>query len=210
MQRRIAKLREEGKDPALPQISQTSRPNLKGNNNEGGSGSGSALQVPQRGRNNLESSASTFDESFMVLNQQVAHISLSTLFNAQIDGVYYQSENNGDDSPFDLFWKVTGEIMVNLSQPMSFQTAAMAALDAVESRTASTNSETGSQSTNSVKPGSKISKNGSQQYPPKIVETASRSRLPKEDDFEFDDEGSQILCSYFLDFIYTNLINTMH
>ncbi|KAH8117536.1 hypothetical protein DFH11DRAFT_1575609 [Phellopilus nigrolimitatus] len=107
LQRRIAKLTEEGKDPSMPQLSQTSRSTNKSNE------SGSTLQVPLRGRN-LDSSSNTFDESFMVLNQQ--------------------SEAGAEI-------RLTGDIMVNLSQPMSFQTAAMAALDAVENRSTSTRSE---------------------------------------------------------------------
>ena len=39
-----------------------------------------------------------------------------------------------EESPFDVFWQVTSEIMDNLSQPMSFQSAAMAAFDAMENR----------------------------------------------------------------------------
>ena len=66
LQRRIEKLKEEGKDPTLPQITKTSGAS-KGNDNDG---AGSGLTIPSRGRN-LDSSATTVDESFMVLNQQV-------------------------------------------------------------------------------------------------------------------------------------------
>lgn len=111
LQRRIAKLREEGKDPTQPQISQSPRSASKSGHEN------NTFQEGVRGRN-LDSSTNTVEESFMVLNKQ--------------------AESNGED-PFDLFWKVTGEIMANLSQPMSF--AAMAALDAVGNRTVSTSSD---------------------------------------------------------------------
>ncbi|OCB84109.1 hypothetical protein A7U60_g8782 [Sanghuangporus baumii] len=164
LQRRIAKLKEEGKDPSLPQTNQSSRGPSKGGDHEAGSPSGSALQVRSRVKN-LDSSATTFDESFMVLNQQ--------------------TENGGEDSPFDLFWKVTGEIMYNLSQPISFQTAAMAALDAVESRTASTLShpeengtDSGTQNPKSVTPSSSQKKS-------EVKESLSADA----DDFDLDDDG---------------------
>ncbi|PAV23231.1 hypothetical protein PNOK_0029900 [Pyrrhoderma noxium] len=120
LQRRIAKLREEGKDPTQPQISQSPRSTSKFSHES------NSFQEAVRGRN-MDASTNTVEESFMVLNKQV--------------------EPNGED-PFDLFWKVTGEIMANLSQPMSF--AAIAALDAVENRTVSSNAGSDVSHTNPV------------------------------------------------------------
>ncbi|EJD05997.1 uncharacterized protein FOMMEDRAFT_18216 [Fomitiporia mediterranea MF3/22] len=168
LQRRIAKLREEGKDPSLPQVSHSPRGAAKSNDNETSSNPGSGLHVPPRARS-LESSATTFDESFMVLNQQ--------------------SDNNGEDSPFDLFWKVTGEIMYNLSQPMSFQTAAMAALDAVESRTASTQSESGNnEAVNTSIPSVRRTNGMPNKDHQKRAESAKSVQLSKTDEFELDDD----------------------
>ncbi|KAI5123276.1 hypothetical protein M0805_009298 [Coniferiporia weirii] len=164
--RRIEKLKEEGKDPSLPQLSQNSRSVSKI------SEAGTLPHVSSRGRN-LESSTNTFDESFMVLNQQ--------------------TESSGDDSPFDLFWKVTGEIMVNLSQPMSFQTAAMAALDAVESRSASTRTEDAPLPGNpaaSLK--NSTGRNGSLGM---SVRRPTRSGL---DDFDFDEDEYDSLDDFCL------------
>ncbi|KAL5490463.1 hypothetical protein ACEPAI_5296 [Sanghuangporus weigelae] len=163
LQRRIAKLKEEGKDPLLPQINQSPRAPSKGGDHEADSRSGSALQVRSRVKN-LDSSATTFDESFMVLNQQ--------------------TENGGEDSPFDLFWKVTGEIMYNLSQPMSFQTAAMAALDAVESRTASTQSHPEGNGTDSGTQNPKLVTPISSQKKSEVKESLSADT----DDFDLDDD----------------------
>lgn len=77
--------------------------------------------------------------------------------------------------------------MVNLSQPMSFPAAAMAALDAVENRTASTQSDQLNLSDVAV-PSPKVSpqKNG--------VQSASSKQLPNgtesHDDFELDEDGA--------------------
>ena len=38
------------------------------------------------------------------------------------------------DDPFNNLWKVTGEVMDNLSQPFAFQAAALAALEAFEEK----------------------------------------------------------------------------
>ncbi|THH04480.1 hypothetical protein EW145_g5492 [Phellinidium pouzarii] len=166
--RRIGKLKEEGKDPSLPQLSSTSPSVSKPNE------AGPTPHVPLRGRN-LESSTNTFDESFMVLHQQ--------------------TESSGDDSPFDLFWKVTGEIMVNLSQPMSFQTAAMAALDAVENRSASSRAE----SVHILKGSTaSISKSSMEKSLPLENEYRKANRAVETNDFSFDEEEYDSLDDFCL------------
>ena len=75
--------------------------------------------------------------------------------------------------------------MYNLSQPMSFQSAAMAALDAVESRTTSTQSNPEKNGTDSGAPDpNKDFANGSQK---KSEGKAAQS--VDVDDFELDDDG---------------------
>lgn len=93
----------------------------------------------------------------------------------------------GEDSPFDIFWKVTSEIMDNLSQPMSFQSAAMAALDAVENRSnRSQDSQTAEEPSGSS---SKLSSSNT-------ISAFKSNTTPKvnnptsEDTLDFDDDGS--------------------
>lgn len=77
LQRRIAKLREENKDPALPQ--KPIRPSSKSVNTSSPSGSGAVLPPPQpvpspppQSRSaGLSESQQTVDESFMLLGQRV-------------------------------------------------------------------------------------------------------------------------------------------
>lgn len=68
LQRRIAKLREEGKDPNRVERPPPSR-NLS--KDEDGKVDRLASSLPSRNRN-MDSSTNTVDESFMVLNQQVS------------------------------------------------------------------------------------------------------------------------------------------
>ncbi|TDL27520.1 hypothetical protein BD410DRAFT_782614 [Rickenella mellea] len=110
LQRRIAKMREEGKDPSLPQLSPASQAPSSGRAVE--AGRHTSLVSSPRSRM-LDSPSNTVDESFMVLNQQSV----------------------ASDDPFDLFWKVTAEMMENLSQPISFPNAALAAFEAAETTT---------------------------------------------------------------------------
>ena len=95
-----------------------------------------------------------------------------------------------------MFWKVTGEIMVNLSQPMSFQTAAMAALDAVESRTASSQASPEENETDTGGRKGKSDASGSTQ---KKVERVKSSQLSDDDDdFNLDDDAGKLLSSFDL------------
>ena len=64
LQRRIAKLKEEGKDPTEPQVPQITRGSPKGSDSPGPS------NAVLRNRT-LDSSSGTFDESFMILKEQV-------------------------------------------------------------------------------------------------------------------------------------------
>lgn len=106
------------------------------------------------------------------------------------NGSLTQAESGTEDSPFDLFWKVTGEIMVNLSQPMSFPAAALAALDAVENRSSSTPS---GQAASSSKDGSVSGLNTAQQkekngLPNDSAKQPGGSGLDEE--FLSDDDGT--------------------
>jgi len=168
LQRRIAKLREDGKDPSLPQLPPISRAISRDGDSRHDR---LASSLPLRNRN-LDSSTNTVDESFMVLNQQ---------------------SELGEESPFDLFWKVTGEIMVNLSQPTSFQTAALAALDEVENRAAINRAGQREYDLNEPSGSASVmNRNKSQSNP-------SRSRVVTPGDtFELDDEDYESSDSFCL------------
>jgi len=101
LQRRIAKLTEEGKDPNLPQQSPT---HLRERNfNHQPSENASASYSPPRTR--LGDSSYPIDESYMVLGQQ--------------------SESQ---DTFTQFWRNLEGMLDNLSQPVAFATAPLARL----------------------------------------------------------------------------------
>lgn len=98
LQRKIAKLREDGKDPSLPQKSlrpATSTP-----------GPSSVVppqptsSPPPTARNSLSDSQQTVEESFMLLGQR----------------------SEGSDA-FNTFWRITEGMLHHLSQPVAFATA---------------------------------------------------------------------------------------
>lgn len=95
VQRKIAKLREENKDPSLPQNiphKQTpSPPPVPGP---------SSSPPPQTG-NRMVDSQNTGDESFMLLGQR----------------------SEPGDILFNQFWKVTTDLLENISQPVAFASA---------------------------------------------------------------------------------------
>jgi len=160
LQRRIAKLKEEGKDPSVPQVPQGSQSVSKGPD-PSASAAGQQRGRPQA----LDSLSNTFDESFMILTQR---------------------SELGEDSPFDIFWKVTSEIMDNLSQPMSFQSAAMAALDAVENR-----SNRSQDSRTTEEPSGSSSKlSSSKTISASKSNTTSKTKHSADDDtFDLEDDG---------------------
>ncbi|KDQ59448.1 hypothetical protein JAAARDRAFT_33011 [Jaapia argillacea MUCL 33604] len=92
-QRKIAKLREEGKDPALPQKSSPPR-------NPVLSIPRSTASPPPNAQGRLSDSQNTGDESFMLLGQR---------------------SDPGD--AFNQFWKIMEGMLDNLSQPVAFATA---------------------------------------------------------------------------------------
>ncbi|KAI0685481.1 hypothetical protein BC835DRAFT_1408815 [Cytidiella melzeri] len=103
LQRRISKLKEENKDPALPQ-----KPFTLMQNSRGTSSSRSAPQpVPSpslhSSTNPLSESQQAVDESFMLLGQK---------------------SETGD--AFNHFWKITEGMLEHLSQPVAFATAPLA------------------------------------------------------------------------------------
>ncbi|KAI0781145.1 hypothetical protein BD413DRAFT_22235 [Trametes elegans] len=109
LQRRIAKLREENKDPALPQKS--IRSSSASTSAGGGQSSGTVVAPPQpvpspppQSRGNiLSESQQTVDESFMLLGQR---------------------SDPGD--AFHQFWKATEGMLEYLSRPVAFATAPLA------------------------------------------------------------------------------------
>ncbi|KAF9818897.1 hypothetical protein IEO21_02435 [Rhodonia placenta] len=101
LQRRIAKLREENKDPNLPQ-KLTSHASTSGTI----APPTAPPQVPSpppHARNRMSESQQAIEESFMVLGQR---------------------SDSGD--PFNQFWKITEGMLDYLSQPVAFATAPLA------------------------------------------------------------------------------------
>ncbi|KAL4251635.1 hypothetical protein ABKN59_003795 [Abortiporus biennis] len=107
LQRKIAKLREENKDPSLPQ-----KPvrNMNSNGISAGYGGPSNAPIvppqptaspPPHARNTLSDSQQTVGESFMLLGGQ---------------------RSEGGDA-FNHFWKITEGMLDYLSQPVAFATA---------------------------------------------------------------------------------------
>ncbi|KII88963.1 hypothetical protein PLICRDRAFT_53460 [Plicaturopsis crispa FD-325 SS-3] len=106
LQRRIAKLREENKDPSLPQKSAAPRSSSTAPPSSPGSGTPrNAPSPPPYGRGGrMSDSQHTVDESFMVLGQR---------------------SDPGD--AFNQFWKIMEGMLDNLSQPVAFATAPLGA-----------------------------------------------------------------------------------
>ncbi|KAH9951394.1 hypothetical protein B0H21DRAFT_685234, partial [Amylocystis lapponica] len=101
MQRRIVKLREENKDPALPQ-----KPTSHTSSVPVAAAPAAPQPVPSpppHSRNRMTDSQQTVDESFMLLGHR---------------------SDSGD--PFNQFWKITEGMLDYLSQPVAFATAPLA------------------------------------------------------------------------------------
>ncbi len=124
LQRKIAKLREENKDPSLPQKVPSRM----------AAAAGSAISTPlippqpQRSpplhltQNHLSESQQTVDESFMLLGQKVCNTSRCRNSFAFIS--YTMKSEPGD--AFNHFWKITEGMLEHLSQPVAFATAPLA------------------------------------------------------------------------------------
>lgn len=95
LQRRIAKMREENKDPTLPQNTHTKRPAVPP------SVPRPSASPPPQSRNRMTESQNLVDESFMLLGQR----------------------SDPGDILFNQFWKVTTELLENISQPVAFASA---------------------------------------------------------------------------------------
>lgn len=95
LERRITKLQKEGKDPALPQRSDSASP-------DGPSRQSYVTQtaLPSASMRFMDSNNNNVDESFMVLGQR---------------------SDPGD--AFNKFWKIMEGMLDNLSQPVAFTTA---------------------------------------------------------------------------------------
>lgn len=116
LQRKIAKLREEGKDPSVPQKS--ARP-VASTSSPGPSVAPPppASSPPPTARNTLSDSQQTVEESFMLLGQRVRP---ATVYVRRLPDNVMQSE--GGDA-FNTFWKITEGMLQHLSQPVAFATA---------------------------------------------------------------------------------------
>jgi hypothetical protein len=114
LQKKIAKLIEEGKDPNLPQPSPRS-------SNDQHSGSTSASYLPPRAR--LGNSSYPIDESYMVLGQQASPL-ITFLGRTILNGMKPESQDT-----FAQFWRNLEGMLDNLSQPVAFATAPLARVD---------------------------------------------------------------------------------
>lgn len=123
LQRRIAKLKEENKDPSLPQ-----KPFRLTHGNAGSSSSRTAPQPlpsppPHSPLGRLSESQQTVDESFMLLGQRVCRFFTGPTAFSCPKHLILQSEP-GD--AFNHFWKITEGMLEYLSQPVAFATAPLA------------------------------------------------------------------------------------
>ncbi|KAL7283224.1 hypothetical protein ACG7TL_002651 [Trametes sanguinea] len=117
LQRRIAKLREENKDPSLPQkpirrASAASKASLSANAPVPAP-EPAPSPPPQPHNSRLSESQQTVDESFMLLGQRLD----------KADSLLIQSDP-GD--AFHQFWKATEGMLEYLSRPVAFATAPLA------------------------------------------------------------------------------------
>ncbi|RPD65920.1 hypothetical protein L226DRAFT_530046 [Lentinus tigrinus ALCF2SS1-7] len=119
LQRRIAKLREENKDPALPQKPQ--RASTAGPSTSTLSPPQPVPSPPPQPQSRLSESQQTVEESFMLLGQR---------------------SDPGD--AFHQFWKATEGMLEYLSRPVAFATAPLASETTAKSRArdGSSNSDT--------------------------------------------------------------------
>jgi hypothetical protein len=112
VQRKIDKLREENKDPSLPQNvphkHASTPPPVPGP---------STSPPPQTG-NRMVDSQNTGDESFMLLGQRVSPISS----HRSVHPLMHPKSEPGDIL-FNQFWKVTTDLLENISQPVAFASA---------------------------------------------------------------------------------------
>ncbi|EAU88164.2 hypothetical protein CC1G_03836 [Coprinopsis cinerea okayama7 len=129
LQRRIQKLKDEGKDPSLPQRTDVAPPHHRGQHSanagfsnaqnpimsSGGSSSASHHQTYPRP---MSDSHNTVDESFMVLGGQ--------------------RSDPGD--AFNQFWNALQGMLDNISQPVAFATAPLSDLDIPNDTTAQSGS----------------------------------------------------------------------
>ena len=131
LQRKIAKLREENKDPSLPQrlpsrnLASTSvNVTVPAINNSVATPQGAPSPPPHTG-SKLSDSQQMVDESFMLLGQRVCHLTIGCHGQPCINfvGTCVQSETN---DAFNHFWKITEGMLEHLSQPVAFATAPLA------------------------------------------------------------------------------------
>ncbi|KZT69081.1 hypothetical protein DAEQUDRAFT_738400 [Daedalea quercina L-15889] len=144
LQRRIAKLREENKDPNLPQkptsggpsSSNATRPVMLP----------SAPSPPPQAQNRLSDSQQMVDESFMLLGQRCSALSAERACALKLSGLPLLSKqadfgeasqvrqraghmlpiSSDSGDPFNQFWKITEGMLDYLSQPVAFATAPLA------------------------------------------------------------------------------------
>lgn len=121
LQRKITKLREENKDPSLPQ-KHAARVQTD-SSSAASARPQSAPSPPPQARNRMSDSQQTVDESFMLLGQRVCDHSV---FHAPPADLSWSQSEPSD--AFNHFWKITEGMLEHLSQPVAFATAPLAPL----------------------------------------------------------------------------------
>lgn len=124
LQRKIAKLREENKDPTLPQ-KPSKMPATAASKVAAPAPQPVPSPPPQTLQNRMSDSQQAVDESFMLLGQRVRLCHDLSVVHAQC--LPAQSEP-GD--AFNHFWKITEGMLDYLSQPVAFATAPLSPPDA--------------------------------------------------------------------------------
>jgi hypothetical protein len=118
LERRIAKLREENKDPSLPQKMPTHAEHVSFPLS-GGPRSPYLVPSPPPPQNasiRLTDSQNNVDESFMVLGQRVRDALI-------IHSLFSHPAQSDPGDAFNHFWRIMEGMMDNLSQPVAFTTA---------------------------------------------------------------------------------------
>ncbi|KAG6813608.1 hypothetical protein H0H92_009225 [Tricholoma furcatifolium] len=124
LERKIEKLREEGKDPALPQKLEVSQLQASRTPRPPSFPRSTPSTPPLRP---MTDSQNAVDESFMLLAGQRVSIPMSLIYYSdELIGPHFQSDP-GD--AFNQFWNIMQGMLDNLSQPVAFATVPLGNTD---------------------------------------------------------------------------------
>jgi hypothetical protein len=137
LERKIAQLREDGIDPAMPQKPKPTVRSPTGRSPVPATvtGAPTSPSPPPNGRGRMMDSA--VDESFMVLGARVSIELLPTLYLL----IHLQSQVEPGDA-FNRFWRAMEGLEDRLSQPVAFATVPLEYSDAKAAASVSSSSDT--------------------------------------------------------------------